>query len=225
LTDSIDKKNLKRKMHLNLQLALDCMSLQDSLRIVREVQEYVDWIEAGTPMITVEGLRFVKELKRLFPSKPIVADLKILAGEKFLAEEAFKAGADIITVQACADDVTIKRTIEIARKHNKKIMVDFLGLREKVVERAKEIEKLDPDLIILHTWVDPHQRELSKQLEKVSKTVKTPIAIAGGINPDNIDTLLEFKPSVVIVGRGIYGSKNPVLAAKTIKEKMKDSEK
>jgi len=209
---------------LNLQLALDCMSLQDSLKIVREVQEYVDWIEAGTTIITVEGLRFVKELKRLFPSKPIVADLKIVAGEKFLAEEAFKAGADIITVQACADDLTIKRTIEVARKYNKKIMVDFLGLREKVVERAKEIEKLGPDLIILHTWVDPHQRVLSKQLEKVSKTVKTPIAIAGGLNPDNIDALLEFKPSVVIVGRGIYGSKNPVLAAKMIKEKMRDDE-
>jgi len=104
-------------------------------------------------------------------------------------------------------------------------MVDFLGLRENVVERAKEIEKLGPDLIILHTWVDPRQRELLKQLEKVSKTVKTPIAIAGGLTPDNIDALLEFKPSVVIVGRGIYGSKNPVLAARLIKEKMRDDKK
>ena len=206
---------------MKLQLALDCMNLEDSLKVAQEVQEHIDWIEAGTTIITVEGLRFVEELKRRFPSKPVVADLKIMAGEKFLAEEAFKAGADIITVQACADDLTIERTIEVARNYNKKIMVDFLGVREKVVERAKEIEKLGPDFACLHTWVDPMQRGLLKQLEKVSKVLKLPIAIAGGIDLTTIDTLLRFKPSVVIVGRGIYRAEDPALAAKMLKEKIR----
>ena len=197
------------------------MSLEDSLRVAQEVQEHVDWIEAGTTIIVVEGLRFVRELKRLFPSKPVVADLKIVAGGKFLAEEAFKAGADIITVQACADDLTIRRAIDVTRNCNKKVMVDFLGVREKFVERAKEIEKLGPDFIILHTWVDPLQRGLLKQLEKVSKAVKIPIAVAGGVNLDNINTLLKFKPSVVIVGRGIYRAEDPALVARMIKEKIR----
>lgn len=206
---------------MKLQLALDCMNLEDSLKVAQEVQEYIDWIEAGTTIIVVEGLRFVKELKRLFPAKPVVADLKILAGGEFLAEEAFKAGADIITVQACADDLTIKRVIEVARNYNKKVMVDFLGTTERFVERAKEMEKLDPDFISLHTWIDPQQRGLLKQLEEVSKAVKIPIAVAGGVNLDNIDTLLKFKLSVIIVGRGIYSAEDPTLAAKMIKEKMR----
>lgn len=206
---------------MKLQLALDCMSLKDSLKVAQKVQEHIDWIEAGTTIIVVEGLRFVKELKRLFPAKPVVADLKILAGGEFLAEEAFKAGADIITVQACADDLTIKRAIEVTRNYHKKIMVDFLGSREKIVERAKKIEKLGPDFISLHTWIDPQQRGLLKQLEEVTKTVEIPIAVAGGVNLDNIETLLKFKPSVVIVGRGIYGHKDPVLAAKMLKVKIR----
>jgi len=84
---------------LKLQLALDFMPLEEALKVAQKVEEYVDWIEAGTTIILDEGNRFIRELKKCFPSKPIVADLKIIAGEKYIAENAIKAGADIVVVQ------------------------------------------------------------------------------------------------------------------------------
>jgi len=216
---------IKVKQDLKLQLSLDLMRFEDSLKIVHETQEYVDWIEAGTTIIMVEGLKSVEELKRLFSSKLIVADLKITAGERFLAEEAFKAGADIITVLASADNLVIKRTIEVTRNYNRKLMVDFLGMRRRTIERAKEIEKLGPDFITLHSIGDPLKGEFLNQLEKVSKAVNIPIAIAGNINLNNIDTLLRFEPSVVIVGGAIYHAVDPASAARMLKEKMRTDDK
>lgn len=66
-------------------------------------------------------------------------------------ENAVEAGADILVVQACASDSTIQNTIETARRHHKRVMVDFIGMWEEVIERAKEIDRLKSDYISLHS--------------------------------------------------------------------------
>lgn len=201
------------------------MTIEDSIKIVEEVQEHIDWIEAGTTIILVEGLRLVKELKRRFPPKPVVADLKVIPGGKYVVEKTFEAGADIVVAEAFASNSTIKNAIEVAKGYNKKIMVDLLSGREKVVERAEEVEKLGTDLVGLHSEsIDRNREVFLRELKEISMAVKAPIAIAGGINLKNIDVLLKLKPSVVIVGGAICRAKDPALAAKTFKEKMRAAE-
>ena len=62
---------------MKLQIALDFLELEDALRIAREVIDYIDIVEIGTPLILREGLKAVREAKKNFPQKIILADLKI----------------------------------------------------------------------------------------------------------------------------------------------------
>ena len=61
-----------------LQVALDFVDLDRALLLAEEsVAGGADWIEAGTPLIKSVGLDAVRELKRRFPDKTVVADLKL----------------------------------------------------------------------------------------------------------------------------------------------------
>ena len=76
----------------------------------------VDWIEAGTPLIKSEGLEAVREMKRRWPDRVIVADLKTMDAGRFEMESAAKAGARVAGVLGAASDATIAECIEVARK-------------------------------------------------------------------------------------------------------------
>ncbi|MEI2472854.1 orotidine 5'-phosphate decarboxylase / HUMPS family protein, partial [Peribacillus frigoritolerans] len=63
---------------MELQLALDLVNIQEGIELVKQVEEYVDIVEIGTPVVINEGLRAVKEMKEAFPSLKVLADLKIM---------------------------------------------------------------------------------------------------------------------------------------------------
>src|SRR5687768_2351640 len=70
-----------------LQVALDEVNLDRALGYAREaVAGGVDWIEAGTPLIKACGLDAVRELKRAFPGRTIVADMKTMDTGAFETE-------------------------------------------------------------------------------------------------------------------------------------------
>jgi 3-hexulose-6-phosphate synthase/6-phospho-3-hexuloisomerase len=74
-------------------LALDFVDLHRALKVAElAVPAGVDWIEAGTPLIKSEGLDAVRELKKRFPGKTIVADMKIMDAGRIEVEAAAKAG-------------------------------------------------------------------------------------------------------------------------------------
>src|SRR6266513_3165463 len=82
-----------------LQVALDVYNLHRALELGAEaVAGGADWVEAGTPLIKSEGLNAVRELKKAFPDKAIVADMKIMDTGGMETEMAIKAGASIVTV-------------------------------------------------------------------------------------------------------------------------------
>ena len=45
---------------------------------MRAVEAGFDWLEAGTPLITLQGVSSIGALARAFPDKPIVADYKTM---------------------------------------------------------------------------------------------------------------------------------------------------
>src|SRR5688500_12082828 len=92
-----------------LQVALDEVNLDRALQYAREaVAGGVDWIEAGTPLIKSCGLDAVRALKREFPGKTIVADMKTMDTGAFETEVAAKAGADVIGILGAASDSTFR---------------------------------------------------------------------------------------------------------------------
>jgi len=207
---------------MKLQLALDVLSIEQALEIAQKAEKYIDIIELGTPLLKEESTEeAVKSMNSAFPKKIILADLKIMDTGKLEANLAFRAGADIVTVCAAAKDSTIKEAIKYARKQKKKIMVDLIGIKDKV-QRAKEIEKLKPDYICVHTGIDEQHLGVRpfEDLQKAKNAIKTKIAVAGGINIRNIKKVIRLHPEIIIVGSAITSSKNPEKAARKIKRKI-----
>ena len=59
---------------MKLQLAIDDLTLEQAIQLVEEVHDYIDIIECGTPFIFEYGMHSVREMKKRFPNKEILAD-------------------------------------------------------------------------------------------------------------------------------------------------------
>ena len=105
---------------MKLQLALDDMPLQEAISFTKKVEKYIDVIDIVTPFIIDEGVNAVREFKKEFPAKEILADLKIMDAGAYEAELALKAGADYVTVLGVTDVLTVKGCVEMADKYNRK---------------------------------------------------------------------------------------------------------
>src|SRR5262249_48613478 len=64
-----------------VQVAIDVLSIDEALRIAEAaVRAGVDWLEAGTPLITFAGVQAIGALARAFPGVPVLADYKMMDG-------------------------------------------------------------------------------------------------------------------------------------------------
>ncbi|MDO4169470.1 MAG: 3-hexulose-6-phosphate synthase [Lachnospiraceae bacterium] len=207
---------------MKLQLALDEMNLVDALRFTDKVAEYIDIIEIGTPFVMDEGMRGVREFKRFFPDKEVLADLKIMDGGYLEASYAFEAGASYATVCGAADTLTIQGAVKAANDYGKKAVVDMITITD-LPKRVAEMEAIGAHILAVHTGADAQQvgREPIEDLRVMKGCAKTAqIAVAGGISSQSIDKYVALKPEIVIVGSAIGHAKNPVAEAKAIKEAL-----
>lgn len=83
---------------MKLQAALDTLTLDECLDLLRETHGAVDVAEVGTPFVIEEGMAPVKAIKAAFPQIEVLADAKIMDAGEFEADKCFEAGADIVTV-------------------------------------------------------------------------------------------------------------------------------
>jgi len=203
-----------------IQLALDFTETERALKVAREaVKAGLSWIEAGTPLIKSEGLNAVRTLKKEFPDRKIVADMKIMDTGRFEAEMAFKSGADIVVVMGAASDSTVKEAVEASANYGGKVMVDLME-NFASPERAREVEQLGAHYIGMHIPIDNQMKgniDFSL-LKKICASVKIPVAVAGGINSENIVEAVKAGASILIVGGAVTKSEK---VAESVKKLLK----
>jgi 3-hexulose-6-phosphate synthase/6-phospho-3-hexuloisomerase len=200
-----------------LQLALDFADLGEALAIADKAAPYCDWLEAGTPLIKSEGLRSLRELKKRFPGKTIVADMKTMDTGAFEAGLAAKAGADVTTVCGAADMDTIKGAIEEGKRRGIAVAVDLINVPPA---RWQEIDSLKPDYICIHVGIDQQARGMDPLALLKKLKVRSKKIVAGGINAKSAPDAVKAGAEVVIVGGAITKAQDPAKAAKEIKEAM-----
>lgn len=196
---------------MKLQIAIDLCNTEGLLELVSNVKDVVDIVEVGTPIIMLEGQLGIIKLREKYPDLIILDDTKIVDGGKIEAGYACAAGADIVTVLACADDITIKDVIEETHKHNRKTMVDLINVSD-VITRAKEIDAMGADYICVHTASDVQKtgKNPLDELKLIKSVVKNAkLACAGGINLKTIASIVELEPEIVIIGSGITMAEDP----------------
>jgi 3-hexulose-6-phosphate synthase len=202
---------------MKLQIALDRLSKEECISILAETSPYVDWIEVGTGVIKQYGVSIIEDIKKQFPEKIIVSDMKTCDAGKHEAKQAFEAGADITTVMAYADNQTIIDMLAVAEKHNKRVMVDLLGVKNNT--RVEELKALNVDLVSLHVGKDMQQNtQLHADVFDLVKGIEDlEVAIAGGINLASLEEVMAKGPNVLIVGSTITSAANPGDIAKQMK--------
>ncbi len=205
-----------------LQVAIDFIDLPRALRVAEEaVAGGADWIEAGTPLIKSEGLNIVRELRKRFPDKTIVADMKIMDVGSVEVQMAAEAGAKVVMMLGATDDSTIREGVEAGARYGAKIMVDLINV-EDMLTRAVTLERIGVDYICVHVGIDQQMRGVDPLdiLARVVEVVNIPVAVAGGINSESAAKAVEAGASIVIVGGAITKAEDAEEAAKTIKEAM-----
>lgn len=205
---------------MELQLALDLVNIPEAIELVKEVEEHIDIVEIGTPVVINEGLHAVKAVKEAFPNLKVLADLKIMDAAGYEVMKASEAGADIITILGTAEDMSIKGAVEEAKKQGKKILVDMIAVKD-LAGRAKEVDAMGVDYICVHTGYDlqavgKNSFEDLQTIKGVVKNAKT--AIAGGIKLNTLPEVIKVQPDLVIVGGGITGQADIKAAASKMQQ-------
>ncbi|KYC54433.1 MAG: Bifunctional enzyme Fae/Hps [Candidatus Methanofastidiosum methylothiophilum] len=198
------------------------LNLDRAISIAKEsVEGGIDWIEAGTPLIKSEGMEAIRELKKTFPGKKIVADMKTMDTGDFETEMASKAGADIISILGASDDSTIKEAIKAAKKYNSEIMVDLINVKDKV-GRAAEVQKMGAKYVCIHVGIDQQMKGENplQDIKDVKEAVNITIATAGGLNSENAPEVVSAGADIVIVGGAITKAANLLEATKRIRQSI-----
>jgi len=205
---------------MKIQLALDNLSLEKDIGLVKELRGDIDIIEIGTPLLLRYGLEIIPCIQKLMLNNLLLVDAKIVDAGELETEMILKSGVDIVTVLAGSNNRTVINALEVAKRYQKEIMIDLIDCNKKV-ERIKELAAFGANYFCLHR---PSDISLEKELiiperNKLPKNCK--IAVAGGISLDNIEEVTKHKPEIVIIGSAITESVSPCLVLKKIKEYIK----
>ena len=203
---------------MKLQVAMDVLTVDAALELAGKVAEYVDIIELGTPLVKNAGLSAVTAVKTAHPDKIVFADMKTMDAGELEAGIAFSAGADLVSVLGSADDSTIAGAVKAAKAHNKGVVVDLIGVADKVT-RAKEARALGAKFVEFHAGLD-EQAKPGYNLEvllSAGERARVPFSVAGGVNISTINAVQRAGADVAVVGGSIYSADDPALAAKELR--------
>ena len=207
---------------MKLQLAVDAFSTDDALKMIEKVQDYIDIIEVGTPLVFADGMDSIRRVHAAYPEKTLLADVKILDGAGVLAGWAYDAGADIATVHAFTHDFTIRELVRVAHERGKKAEVDFMCVPD-IRTRAEQVRDMDVDIICYHGHTESHRPgelhmyEIKQMLEVIPKEQ---FAVTDLFTIETLKKVVPLKPEILTVGNAILGAPDPVDAAKQIREIM-----
>jgi 3-hexulose-6-phosphate synthase/6-phospho-3-hexuloisomerase len=184
-------------------VTIDTQDISEAIEIGRRaLAAGAHWLEAGTPLISARGIEAITALVRVFPSSTLVADFKTMDGGDLDVAMAKRAGAHVITVMAVAEDATIKKTVEEARKHSIGVVADVLAAKDKP-RRAKEVAELGVDGVFVHTGFDERRLDASRNplidLPSVLKAVQIPVAVGGGITGEIANRAVDMGAQIVVV--------------------------
>ena len=203
---------------MKLQFAIDALSTKDALDLAAQAAPHVDIIELGTPLIKSEGLSVVTAMKEAHPDKIVFADLKTMDTGELEAGIAFDAGADLMTVLGVADDSTVSGAIAAGKKHGKGVVVDLIGVADKVA-RAKEVIALGAEFVEMHSGLDEQAQEgyTLDGLLRAGEEAGVPFSVAGGVNESSIAAVQASGAQVAVAGGAIYSADDPGEAAAALR--------
>lgn len=160
----------------------------------------------------------IRTMRKAFPDRTILADMKTVDTGAMEVEMAAKAGADVVIVLGSADDSTVLDSLRSAHKYGVRLMADLISAPDPV-KRAVELEALGVDYVNVHIGID--QQMMGKTpisiLTEISEKVSLQLAVAGGLDIESAAQAVKAGAKIVIVGGNITRSDNVTEAARKIR--------
>ena len=203
-----------------LQVALDFVDLSRAVKVAEAaVAGGADYIEAGTPLIKSEGLDTVRTLRKMFPDRTIIADMKTMDAGRIEAEAAAKAGANVMTVCGTAAESTIRECVESGRQYGIDVAVDLLGVAD-AAGLARTCEEIGVAWLDVHCPIDAqmHGADPLEQLRELRGRTSLTLAVAGGLNSETAAAAAEAGADVIIIGGAITKAVDPAAATADIRK-------
>jgi 3-keto-L-gulonate-6-phosphate decarboxylase len=208
-----------------LQVALDNTSLESAIESVKKYGHIIDIVEVGTILHVAEGKKATETLRKMFPDKIILDDIKGADAGKVLAEICFGAGADVMTAICSADINTMIAMKKVAKKYgsDKDVQVELYGdwtfddaqkwldngINQVVYHRSRDAELAGKD------WSDTDYEKIDKLCKMGFK-----VTITGGLKVGNLINFKDYPIHCVIAGRSIRNAEDPEKAALEFKAEI-----
>ena len=142
-----------------VQVAIDVLDIDTALRIAEAaVRAGVDWLEAGTPLITFAGTRAIGALADAFPGVPVLADYKMMDGVRKYVVETATRGGRLATICSVASDASLRESIAAGRDAGVTMITDLYA-HPDVPGRAVELEAMGIDSVYVH-WGADQRKEM-----------------------------------------------------------------
>ncbi|MCI8277862.1 orotidine 5'-phosphate decarboxylase / HUMPS family protein [Staphylococcus xylosus] len=194
---------------MKLQVALDRISLDEAINLASKLNGKVDIIEIGTSLIKDYGNLAIDKIKAVTPKNKILVDSKTIDEGAYEFEQAFKHGADIVTVMGAASYQTLLACYEMTKQYGGTMMIDLLNLN---YEQIVEIDDFSKAIYLVHHSVDANEEvqvaNIISEFKKSHAHIER-IAIAGGIDYESTEDLNQQGIiEIVVVGSKIIKSKS-----------------
>lgn len=142
-----------------IQVAIDTLDVERALRVAEAaVRAGVDWLEAGTPLITFQGVRAIGELARRFPETPVLADFKMMDGVRKYVLQTAEQGGRIATICAVSSDASIRTAVQAGKDSGVRVLCDLYATLDGP-KRAREVEALGVDSAYVHYGADQRNED------------------------------------------------------------------
>ena len=167
-----------------VQVAIDAIDLERATALARMAMAAgADWIEAGTPLITFQGVRAIGVLAGACPGRPILADFKAQDGVAKYFKEAGRQGASVATILGVVADGSIKTAVRQGKESGVQVVADLYSVpRQALARRARELEALGVDFVMIHLGFDEARDEPARRatdgLAEVVAAVGIPVGVA-----------------------------------------------
>jgi len=203
-----------------LQISYDFSEIEEAIKIARLSAQFADIIEVGAPMIYRNGVSAVREFRKAFPNKKILADTKLLDRVGEIIPD-FAESADFVTILAGAKVQIAKKAAGIVSKYHCKLVIDMIDACS-MGQVAMDAKAIGADYIVLHT---PHEQSSVKDMisdwQAVKGNATVPVFLAGGIDLSCIDRIKNLGADGVVIGTAINKSDDPEGMARQLRELVK----
>ncbi|HZO89511.1 MAG TPA: orotidine 5'-phosphate decarboxylase / HUMPS family protein [Chthonomonadaceae bacterium] len=207
-----------------VQVAIDVLNVDDALRIAEAaVKAGVDWLEAGTPLITFEGVRAIGALAQAFPGVPVLADYKMMDGVRKYVVETANQGGRIATICAVASDASIREAVRAGQDSGVTLITDLYA-SPAVAGRAEQMAQMGVDSVYVH-WGADQRREMPERdpladLPAVVERVGLPVGV-GTFSVEEGVRAFQLGASIAVIGVPLIQAENVEAALREYVERSK----